>query len=358
METNVKTSSIVAALRTLFVGDALAMPVHWYYRVADILRDFPDGVTELHPAPERHPGAIMSLHSTRRGGRRRAGIEPERELIGDVILRGRRSGWERSGTHYHHGMQAGENTLNAHCARWLIEDIATHGDYNSDRWLDTYIAKMTADPPVHPDTYAESYHRGFFANWLDGRNPRDCAATTHDTPSIGALVTLGPLALYLLQTRSLIDAQALCRQHAAFTHPGPEVERVVDAFVELVDHLRRGDRSPERFIEAATAVPGGSIKPYLKKAVPPQVVIGSVFSPACYLSGSWPAVCWLAATRGDDLREALIANTNVGGDNVHRGAVLGFLLGLRNEASVEAWWHGLQDKSALDEVIERYACKA
>lgn len=355
METNAKTQPIVSALRSLFIGDTLAMPVHWYYRVSDILRDFPGGVTELRDAPERHPGAIMSLHSTKRGGRRTAGGEPERELIGDVILRGRRSGWERPGTHYHHGMKAGENTLNAHCARWLIEDLATHGDYDSDRWLDIYVAKMTADPPCHPDTYAESYHRGFFANWIDGAAPRACAATTHDTASIGSLVTLGPLALHLLQRRSCSEAQALCRQHAAFTHPGSEVAQVVDAFVELVDHLRRGDRAPERFIEASAAVPGGSIQRLVGKPLPVQQVIGAIFSPACYLDGSWPAVCWLAATRGDDLREALIANTNAGGDNVHRGAVLGFLLGLRNGATVDAWWNQLADHRVLDSLFERFA---
>lgn len=44
--------------------------------------------------------------------------------------------------------------------RCLAED---NGHYRSQTFLKAYIGFMTADPPRHADTYAESYHRGFFA---------------------------------------------------------------------------------------------------------------------------------------------------------------------------------------------------
>jgi hypothetical protein len=65
-----------AALASLFVGDSLAMPVHWYYDTADIERAFPGGINKLEAAPEFHPSSIMSLHSTRSGGRGRTGAYP------------------------------------------------------------------------------------------------------------------------------------------------------------------------------------------------------------------------------------------------------------------------------------------
>ena len=52
-------------------------------------------------------------------------------------------------------------------------------------------------------------------------------------------------------------------------------------------------------------------------------VIGGMLSPACYIEHSFPAVLYLAARYPDDFEAALVANTNVGGDNCHRGAVLG-----------------------------------
>jgi hypothetical protein len=54
----------VASLQCMFVGDSLAMPVHWYYNPMDILKQFSGGITKLEAAPEHHPSSIMSLHST------------------------------------------------------------------------------------------------------------------------------------------------------------------------------------------------------------------------------------------------------------------------------------------------------
>ena len=43
----------------------------------------------------------------------------------------------------------------------------------------------------HNDTYAESYHRDFFANYAKGVLPENCAGPEgHDTASIGGLVSL------------------------------------------------------------------------------------------------------------------------------------------------------------------------
>jgi len=187
-----------AALRALFVGDALAMPVHWYYRPADIYQQFPGGVRAFHDAPAFHPSSIMSLHSTRQGGRQASANNSarsvSRDIVGDVILKGKRQYWDVANQHYHQGMKAGENTLNAHCARAVMRAImANAGQYDASTFVDHYIKLMTADPPAHPDTYAESYHRGFFANLEQGKAPLRCAAVTHDTPSIGGLVTIAPI---------------------------------------------------------------------------------------------------------------------------------------------------------------------
>ena len=91
-------------------------------------------------------------------------------------------------------MPAGENTLNAYCCRALLRVLAGDcGHYHRDNFLDAYIELMTAEPPQHPDTYAESYHRGFFANLDQGRPAHKCGAVTHDTASIGGLVTIAPI---------------------------------------------------------------------------------------------------------------------------------------------------------------------
>lgn len=72
----------------LFVGDALAMPVHWYYDVAALRRDF--GVVRDYQAPKaHHPNSIMALASTGRAGR---GTQ-DGEVVGSVILKGKKHHW-------------------------------------------------------------------------------------------------------------------------------------------------------------------------------------------------------------------------------------------------------------------------
>jgi hypothetical protein len=55
----------------MLVGDALSMPVHWYYRLSDLQRDFGE-VRDFQAPKAHHPSSIMSLSSTARnttGGR-------------------------------------------------------------------------------------------------------------------------------------------------------------------------------------------------------------------------------------------------------------------------------------------------
>lgn len=62
-------------------------------------------------------------------------------------------------------------------------------------------------------------------------------------------------------------------------------------------------------------------------------VLHRVTGPACYIESSWPAVLYLSARHADPaspakgLKRALEANANAGGENCHRGAALGALVG-------------------------------
>jgi len=348
-----------AALKNLFVADALAMPVHWYYNPLDIEKAFPGGVTRLEAAPEYHPGSIMSLHSTARGGRgEQASPGRQPEIVGEVILKGRRQYWGLPNQHYHQQMQAGENTLNAHCTRVVMRSLqANAGRYDKKSFLEDYIDFMTADPPRHPDTYAESYHRGFFANLESGTAKDRCGAVTHDTPSIGGLVTIAPILLSeRLLGLPLVEVQEHCLQHLFLTHPDKELGRICAVYVELLDALlfRDQDQSPLALLaRAAKSSIGLDLPALLEKHHDDRHVIGKLFSTACYISGSWPSVLYLAYKYAAEPKQALLVNTNLGGDNVHRGAVLGVILGLINAATIEEFFSRLTDQELITEEINR-----
>lgn len=353
-----------AALKNLFIGDALAMPVHWFYNVHDIDRAFPNGIATFEAPPEHHPSSIMSLHSTSRGGRRQAAHHVQKEIVGDVILKGKQAYWNRPNVHYHQGMRPGDNTLNAHCALTLMHTMAAPQHYNSDAFLSAYIQLMTAETPAHPDTYAESYHRGFFANVEKGVPLKQCAAVTHDTPSIGGLVTIAPLAIgERLRGTSLADTRRLCRQHLALTHPDRYLADVCDAYVELIDTLLYRGSHPDTaqdnghlralLLQATRGVSQRKLTQLVDSNRTDREVIGNVLSPACYITDAWPAVLYLACKYPDDPLTALQVNASVGGDSAHRGAVLGVLLGLMRANVEETLFAQLTARGTINRAIER-----
>ncbi len=345
------------ALRALFVGDALAMPVHWFYNPLDIDRAFPGGVATFEAAPTFHPSSIMPLHSTSQGGRgTQKAVGATRQIVGEVILKGRREYWGQANQHYHCGMQAGENTLNAHCARVLMRSIVeSEQEYDSASWLHDYIAFMTANPPQHPDTYAESYHRGFFANLESGKAPAQCGAVTHDTASIGGLVGIAPLVFALrIKDFPLAQVQVIVREHLLLTHPDESLARVCASYVALLDALLFRDSSADvaAIMQDCGRRAGIDLAALQAKGRGDRDIVGRMFSSACYISDSWPSVLYLAYKYRGQTMTGLTANTNVGGDNVHRGAVLGVILGLLQDGPELDEFDALTDAKQLQSEIQ------
>ena len=356
MLTVTPTDRLRGALWGMFVGDALAMPVHWYYNVAALQQDF--GTLRDYQAPKNfHPSSIMSLSSTGRAGRG----SQEGEVVGGVILKGKKPYWGQPHTHYHQGMQAGDNTLNLRCVRVLIRSLNAAGRYDPAAFLHDYIAFMTA-PDSHNDTYAESYHRDFFANYARGLPPERCAgAEGHDTASIGGLVSLPPVIFATVGKgdRAAVDTALLTQLR--LTHRSSKLERYALAFGQLLVGLLQDPVPRLAPLACATAerlgFPAGTVIERIQHNLQSDLdVIGRLLSPACYIDQSLPAVLYLAARYADDFEAALIANTHVGGDNCHRGAVLGAILGaaLGFRAIPERWIRGLQARAELEAEIDTF----
>ena len=356
------------ALWGLFVGDALAMPAHWYYDVAALRRDY--GLIRDYQAPlEHHPNSIMSLASTGRAGRG----SQEGEVVGGLILKGKKGYWGRPHTHYHRGMRRGDNTLNLLCVRVLLRRLTAAGGCDPAGFLRDYIDFMTA-PDSHNDTYAESYHRDFFANHARGLPPERCAgAEGHDTASIGGLVSLPPVifAAWAQQGRAQASAQGSPQGHAAvnealltqlrLTHRSPTLERYALALGNLLVTLLE---DPEAWVDTLARDlarrlgfdAGKALAKVQREGLSDLAVIGGMLSPACYIDQSFPAVLYLATRYATNFEDALVANTNVGGDNCHRGAILGAILGtaLGYAAIPPRWTLGLQAHADLETEIEGF----
>ena len=359
MTTLTTEQRIRGALWGMFVGDALAMPVHWYYDPDAIVRDF--GEIRDYQAPKlHHPSSIMSLANTGKAGRG----SQDGDVVGSVILKGKKKHWGQANRHYHRGMQAGDNTLNLQCARVLMRLLNSEGRYDPDEFLSHYVEFMTTEDS-HNDTYAESYHRDFFANYAKGIPPAKCAgAEGHDTASVGGLVSL-PMVIFSMLGHNSLDATTQgALTHLRLTHLSSKLERYASEFVRLLHDVLQAPPTPVAQLASAAGDRLGFPLAALLQRISvdgrsDRDVIGPWLSSACYIEHSFPSVLYLAARYANDFESALVANTRVGGDNCHRGAVLGAFLGasLGMEAIPERWVRGLTKHVELAREIDGFCAR-
>jgi ADP-ribosyl-[dinitrogen reductase] hydrolase len=181
-----------SALLGLFIGDAVASPVHWYYNRQQLVKDY--GTITGYVKPKQHfPNSIMNLSNTGGAGRG----SDKGCIIGDVINHGKKEFWKQGGNiHYHWGLEAGENTLEGQLTRLLLRTITKDNhEFTAASFVKEYVTFMTT-PGSHNDTYASSCHRLFFQNWVQKIDPSECPGNDgHNVDSIDALTLTVPVIL-------------------------------------------------------------------------------------------------------------------------------------------------------------------
>ncbi len=320
MDTQIsRTDRVAGALYGLFIGDALAMPVHWYYNTKALRQDY--GEVRDYLAPRNpHPDSILwrSFYKP---------INSSADILHDQARY-----WGKKGIHYHQFLEAGENTLNVQLAAELLDFLGSGKGYSPQGWLEHLVSFLTT-PGNHRDTYAEEYLRHFFTNYGQGVSLLECGR--QDEHHIGGLSLLLPLVIFFADQPRYARQAGL--EHLGLTHGGPLMKRsgalVIDLILELIDGIPLLDALTRawQFHTAEPAVPDflGMLE------YPDAVVVGRHFSSACYVEQALPATLYLAAKYHQQPAEGLIANTMCGGDNCGRGAVLGALLGAAS--GLEAW---------------------
>ncbi len=315
----------------MFIGDALAMPVHWYYDRQALYRDY--GHITAYQAPRNpHPDSILwrSVYNVTNGAA--------------DILHDQRKYWGQPGIHYHQFLKAGENTLNLKICALLIDTIVENGAYDSDAYLKGYIDFMIT-PGRHQDTYVEEYHRHFFTNYANGKAPRSCGVVEKHVSGIIGMV---PLIVHYAEDPD--TARRLAFQHLRLTHLGDRMTAagnlLLDVLLPVLNGASLRDTLVDKIERQDNPLVGFPFFRWLKD--PDEVVIGRRLSSACYVEDALPAIIYLALKYHHDAARGLIANTNLGGDNAGRGAVLGALLGAANgpQAFPTPWVDGLRHPSA------------
>ena len=397
------------ALWGLFIGDALAMPAHWYYNVDNIRKVFDGGIRDYQGPPHPHLESFMvgmAYHPDVETAKRRGRafdilheharfyhtnystleiISTEREKAHGNPVPGLADRY-----HYHHGLKAGENTLAAQIVRVLMRSVIRCGRYDPDAFIEDFIAYLTT-PGRNRDPYCEIYIRRWFENYSHGLPPHSCAEQQRNVWSIGSHGgIIRPLVLSMI-AGSAYQGLGLAIEHQNLTHRSENVASALGVLVPLL-HALLADTKPHRTIsDHAQRVhppqitgdqlfaayrdhhgPGNIPKremwqyhtlltdaPYevnrLVGEDSESAVINHLFATACYPEHGLPLLLYFAKAHNLNLESALLANTNAGGDNVHRGMILGILVGAANEEIPEHLKQGMIAFNELQTEIEAFS---
>lgn len=294
------------------MGDALAMPVHWYYDLGRLKRHF--GKITGYEKSHYPVQTILSQSATGTGGRGR----DTGEIVDKVICHGKRKYWARNTSyHYHHTLQPGENTLDYMVMRVLMRNLIKNQGVDLDDVSQSYIDFMTT-PGSHNDVYASTAHRMFFRNLVTmKKKPADCPDTDHhNVDTIDGMINVIPIVLMgLIQNLSEKQVVDLSMDVLLRYRNAPNMLSYVKQYVHLCFAAYQSKDVPE--FESRLQLKFSNFK---HRSDPMT---------ACYISSSFPALVHLVAKYSNlSIHEALLANANAGGECVARGICFGTVLGL------------------------------
>ncbi|CAK8698537.1 unnamed protein product [Clavelina lepadiformis] len=374
-------TAVTQAYQGLFIGDAVAMPVHWYYNVPAIKDDYNGWISKYEKPKDDHPTSILR-HSNTGGSGRSHGSQSD-PVIGKVILHDKLDAWSgrSNASHYHQGMEAGDNTLNCHCAFRLMQTLHDCPKNMTDEavlkqaFVD-YVTFMTT-PGSHNDTYAESYHRKFFADWVKAGgpiDPEDLFKFTTDRSKrmlidtqldvIGAFVVPTAIILHNIH-RPIEEVTRVTQELYSRTHPVDGIIEPMNAYIRILHAVVRGgslkDEAEKALKEHLGPAGGAMIRTFDQTVISSKTKlaafqrIGEKLGLACYVNGAFAVMLYLARHFYDDFEGGILTNVNIGGENCHRGAALGALLGASSGALKKTipakWVQGLRFGPKIDQVL-------
>merc|ERR1711957_591139 len=311
--TNMKTqvNRAQAALWGMYIGDALAMPAHWYYDTQKLKQDF--GEIKKYEAPKSEfPDSKMHVNYS----------QNDTDIIGDVICHGKRPLWTGAKKyHYHHGLKAGENTLEALVTKVLMNNMTkNHGNFQKESFLADYVKFMTT-PGSHNDPYASTSHRLFFQNYAKGKHMADCAAQDgHNVDSIDGLTAIIPIAVASFFNQNYTEDDK--HKEVAMLVKSMRSSKILPVF-GLIYHNLLVDLLKGTDLRVALQKTGMDMNFDVEKAAR---VPGDPMT-ACYIQSSFPVMLVYAYKYYNDPKKALLKSVNGGGENVSRGQCLGAIMG-------------------------------
>jgi ADP-ribosylglycohydrolase len=303
------TTAAQAMVLASFVGDSLALGLHWIYDTAQIAD---------------------------RVGR-----------VSDLLA--------PSNDSYHPNKQRGELTHYGDQSLHLLKYLASLQGHFS---LAEYARQWRHSIDGYGG-YMDRASKATLQNLEAGMSPQNCGSPSTD---LGGAARIAPL-VYAYRNNSETMATTVAA-YTALTHQGPgavaaalflarSCQQILHGATlrqALEESLAQGLDSPELALRLKDSITrrGGCITETVKS-----------YGQACAVNGALPAAIFTALQLQESLEEALVATVMAGGDSAARAMVVGMLLGaVHGMPSVpERWLAGLQCRVEVEASLRSIAAK-
>lgn len=298
------STRVRAAVLGSFLGDSLALGLHWIYDTGEVARL---------AAPHLEGGVLSRLLPPPLGS-------------------------------YHPTKKAGEFTHYGDQALTLLRAVTAGGGFSLREFHARWLALFSGY-----EGYVDGATRNSLARFEAGVEPEDGGAASSD---LAGAARLAPLLLHHGQDLPALVAAA--RAQTRMTHNHAQVLDAAEFLARSAHALLQGAAMREAFASAlagnyATDAVREWVAEGLDSAGVPTMDVIASFGQSCNVAGAFPAVIHLAARHEGDLARGLTECVLAGGDSAARAMAAGLLLGARlgPDALPAAW---LRDLAATTEI--------
>lgn len=290
-----------------FVGDSLALGVHWIYDQAQI--------AQTH-------GRLAGLKAPAPGS-------------------------------YHPTKQAGDFTHYGDQAFLLLQCVADTSGFDpidfSARWRAMFEGGYTG--------YVDRATRNTLSQLAAGWEPQDAGSASDD---LSAASRIAPL---VYAYRSDLNAMvAACRAQAAMTHNNAKVVDASEFFARTTHAVLSGSSPIDAMTTAITdRFPGSPLHVWFKlgldAANEDSILAIARFGQSCHVDGAFQSVVQLIARHQGAPAEALVDSAMAGGDSAARNMIVGMVLGAQVGMGgiPQDWLDALVKKDAIEALLARVA---
>lgn len=299
------TDNAKAMVLGSFLGDSLALGVHWIYDQAQIARlhDRLDGLKA--PAPG-------SYHTTKQAG---------------------------DFTHY------GDQTL------LLLQSVADKSGFDpadfSARWRAMFEGGYTG--------YVDRATRNTLSQLAAGWDPQDAGSVSDE---LSGAARIAPLVyVYRSDSEAMVAA---CRAQAALTHNNAKIVDASEFFARTTHAVLAGVSPIEAMTVAITdRFPGSPLHGWFKQGLDAagedSILAIARFGQSCHVDGAFQSVVQLIARHQGAPAEALVDSAMAGGDSAARNMIVGMVLCAQSgmEGIPPDWLGALAKKDEIEALLAR-----